>query len=504
MRNLVKDIKGNRPILIQPSTAMDYLSTVSNLEIPLTAQASDMEGMLSAIFGKKETLEKFPPYAIVPVKGVIGKNLSMLESLCGCCDINAVQEMLEECEADANIECVILSIDSPGGVSVGVPELAEKIKTFSKKVIAFTESEACSAAYWIASQASEFYATPSSTVGSVGVYIAYEDLSKLYENEGIKVDVVKSGIFKGAGIPGTSLDAGQRKMLQDEVTDIHMDFKTAVKSVRSFVEDSSLEGQCFSGKKGAEAGLVTGLVQGFDDLMEKLDPAVHKQMEADEENDARQEVSELITEGNDEEDDDENSISKMSKLSASEKALMGINLTDKIKIKLEEVGDAEPEDEENGDMVVSDFDGTITKEDDSGDVNESVVNHLKKMKEEGKQIHVVTGRHESRKEATEEYLKSNDVPYDEIHLNPSDSHDSIPAYKVDKVKSLEGANKVKHILENDPECIKAYEAAGYKCIHPKDLESNPAMDMAEDHAGSGKRPLQTDENPNKKDLNPHR
>jgi ClpP class serine protease len=77
--------------------------------------------------------------------------------------------MLEECERDQTITTVILNIDSPGGVSVGVPELAEKIKNFKKKVISFTSNEACSAAYWIGSQASEFYATPSSTVGSVGV-----------------------------------------------------------------------------------------------------------------------------------------------------------------------------------------------------------------------------------------------------------------------------------------------------------------------------------------------
>jgi ClpP class serine protease len=60
-------------------------------------------------------------------------------------------------------------------------------------------------------------------------------MSKAYEMDGVKMDVIKSGVYKGAGIPGTSLDEGQRKMLQDEVVDIHNDFKEAVKSVRSFV-----------------------------------------------------------------------------------------------------------------------------------------------------------------------------------------------------------------------------------------------------------------------------
>jgi len=318
MRNLLKDIKSNKPILIQPSQAESYLERASSIEIPMGAKMSDMGEMLEAIFGAKATLEKFPPYAILPVHGVISKNISEMESLCGCCDIQDIEEMLEDCERDPSITTIILDIDSPGGTSVGVPELANRIKNCSKDVISFTSNEACSAAYWIGSQASEFYATPSSTVGSVGVYICFNDISKMFEMEGVKAEVIKSGIFKGAGIQGTSLDENQRKMLQDEVIDIHNDFKNAVKAVRSFVEDASMEGQCFSGKRGAEAGLVTGLINGFDELMESLNKQVAAQMEADEENDERQEVSELV--GGEEHEKDEYGINKM----ASGRALSGI------------------------------------------------------------------------------------------------------------------------------------------------------------------------------------
>lgn len=320
MRNLIKDIKSHKPLLIQPSQAESYLERASQVEIPMGAKMSDMGEMLEAIFGAKQTLEKFPPFAVVPVKGVISKNISELESLCGCCDIHDVEEMLEDCERDPSITTIILDIDSCGGTSVGVPELANRIKNSFKKVISFTSNEACSAAYWIGSQASEFYATPSATVGSIGVYICYNDISKMFEMEGIKADVIRAGKFKGAGIQGTSLDDNQRSMLQAEVLDIHKDFKNAVKEVRSFVEDSSMEGQCFSGKRGAEAGLVTGLVNGFDELMESLDKNVAKQMEADEENDERAEVSELVGEEEHEDEKDEYGINKM----ASGRALAGI------------------------------------------------------------------------------------------------------------------------------------------------------------------------------------
>lgn len=320
MRSLSKDFKSQRPLLISPSQAEAFLERCASIEIPMAAKMTDMGEMLAAIFGSKQTLEKFPPYAIVPVKGVIGANLSELESLCGACDIKDVEEMLEECERDPSIKTIILDIDSPGGTSVGVPELANRIKACKKEVISFTASECCSAAYWIGSQASAFYATPSSTVGSVGVYIAYPDCSEAYKMEGVRMEVIKSGLFKGAGIPGTSLDANQRKMLQDEVNEIHGDFKGAVKAVREFVDDASMEGQTFSGKKAAEAGLVTSLVNGFDELMESLNASVAAQMEADEENDQRHEAAESVGHESEEDEGEDYDMKRM----ASSRALSGI------------------------------------------------------------------------------------------------------------------------------------------------------------------------------------
>lgn len=365
MRNLSKDFKGQRPLLIQPAQAEAYLNRVGDMDIPMSAKMSDMGEMLSAIFGEKPTLEKFPPFAIIPVKGVIGKNLSELESMCGCCDIHDVEEMLEECERDTSIKTIILDIDSPGGTSVGVPELANRIKNCSKEVISFTGNECCSAAYWLGSQASKFYATASASVGSIGVYIAFPDCSEAFKMEGVKMDVIKSGAYKGAGIPGTSLDEGQRKMLQMEVEDIHADFKEAVKSVRSFVEDSSMEGQMFSGKRGAEAGLVTSLTNGFDEMLQELDAAVFAQVESDEENDKRH-ADEMSASSEEESEDEKAFALKKLKATAASRALAGL------KIKMSDE-DKDDEKKSNGDE----------DEEDEEEKKESKSDDEDKPKEEG-------------------------------------------------------------------------------------------------------------------------
>ena len=110
--------------------------------------------------------------AIIPVHGIIGKHLSMMETMCGGCDLDEVCDMLDMAEQDDTVARVLLDFRTPGGTVTGIPEMARKIANYSKPTIGFTDSECCSAGYYLASQCGKFYATESSTVGSVGVYMA--------------------------------------------------------------------------------------------------------------------------------------------------------------------------------------------------------------------------------------------------------------------------------------------------------------------------------------------
>jgi len=110
-------------------------------------------------------------------------------------------------------------------------------------------------------------ASPSATVGSVGCYIAIPDYSAAAEMAGIKMVVIKSGKFKGAGIEGTSLDEGQMANLQASVDEIHGEFKAAVLMKRKMVKAEAMEGQTFSGKQAAAQGLVTGLADSFSEAL---------------------------------------------------------------------------------------------------------------------------------------------------------------------------------------------------------------------------------------------
>jgi ClpP class serine protease len=114
--------------------------------------------------------------------------------------------------------------------------------------------------------------SPSSVVGSIGVYIPIYDMKAAYAEEGITVDLIKAGWAKGAGYTGTSMTPEQRKLFQDDVDEMHKWFIMDIKAVRTYADEADMQGQCWSGKKGAEKNLVSGLMNTFDDLLMAIDP----------------------------------------------------------------------------------------------------------------------------------------------------------------------------------------------------------------------------------------
>lgn len=95
---------------------------------------------------------------------------------------------------DPEIGTIVLDIDSPGGVVTGVAEAADAIFAARQttRVVALINWMACSAAYWIASQAQEIVAVPSSDTGCIGVFITHAECARMLEESGLKVTFIVS------------------------------------------------------------------------------------------------------------------------------------------------------------------------------------------------------------------------------------------------------------------------------------------------------------------------
>ncbi len=205
--------------------------------------------------------------AIIPIHGVLTCHADDIPaSSCGCgCD--TVSEMIKVCEADDSIETVLFDFRTPGGAVNGIPELGSQIARMHKNTIGFTDSECCSAGLWLAMQCEQFYCTESASVGSIGVWCAYLDISRQMQNEGVAMQTISAGKYKLLGAYWRPMTDGERAMLQADVDKIYGKFKEAVLNHRE-ISDEYMQGQVFDGEKACEIGLCDGLVDGIGDLIE--------------------------------------------------------------------------------------------------------------------------------------------------------------------------------------------------------------------------------------------
>ena len=259
MRFLLNGLNGREALLIDPAKANDHR---------ILAEKFGFTDMLAQLFGEvPKAYIAEDGTDVIPIAGVIGKGLSPIEKMTGAVDVNAIADSIDEFSANPQVTRIAFQVSSPGGTVTGVEELANKVRNISKPTMAYTDSEMASAAYWIASAADKVVASPSSTVGSIGVYMTIADMTEMAKAQGIKMVVIKSGKFKGAGIPGTSLSEEQVANLQQGVDEIHADFKASVLQTRKLVKAEDMEGQVFSGKQAAARNLITGLADSFSEAV---------------------------------------------------------------------------------------------------------------------------------------------------------------------------------------------------------------------------------------------
>ena len=259
MRFLLNGLNGREALLIDPAKANDHR---------VLAEKFGFTDMLAQLFGEvPKAYIAEDGTGVIPIVGPIGKGLAPIERMTGAVDVNDIAETIDDYSTNPQVTRIAFQVSSPGGTVTGVEELPNKVRNIAKPTMSYTDSERASAAYWVASAADKVVASPSSTVGSIGVYMTVADMTEMAKAQGIKMVVIKSGKFKGAGIPGTSLSDEQIANLQDSVDAIHADFKASVLQTRKLVKAEDMEGQVFSGKQAAQRGLVTGLADSFNEAV---------------------------------------------------------------------------------------------------------------------------------------------------------------------------------------------------------------------------------------------
>lgn len=165
--------------------------------------------------------------AIIKATGLLMKSQS---SMGGTSTIQLRRD-IRQAAADDDVSGILLAIDSPGGTVAGTDDLAVDVRAAAKNkpVWAHVEDLGASAAYWIASQASNITAnSPTALVGSIGTLQVIYDQSAAAEQQGVRTLVFRTGPLKGLGTPGDKVTEEQAAHIQSLVDSVQKSFDAAV------------------------------------------------------------------------------------------------------------------------------------------------------------------------------------------------------------------------------------------------------------------------------------
>lgn len=206
---------------------------------------------------------------ILNLEGPIFPKANLMTELSGATSLESFRSDFRGLLTNDSVSSIILNIDSPGGVSDLVMEMAAEIRESrnEKPIFSIANTMAASAAAWIASAAGESYITPSGLGGSIGVYLVHVDRTEQEQKAGIKKTVIKAGDVKAAG--EEPLNEATRGNLQDMVDDCYEDFVASVAEGRNLSIEAVKEfadGGLITPRKAVEYGLFDG-IKTFDSLL---------------------------------------------------------------------------------------------------------------------------------------------------------------------------------------------------------------------------------------------
>ena len=182
-----------------------------------------------------------------------------------------------QASADPQVKTIVLDVKSGGGSVQGLSDTADlvrKVDSKVKPVHAFTDSCACSAAYWLAASARKVHASNMAETGSIGVLAVHQEYTKMLADIGVTPTVIRSGEYKALGHSMEVLSPKAEATIQSQLDHMASIFDNYIADRRGMTVDafkkSAGEGRVFVGQQGVEAGLVDSITT-FDALVSKLE-----------------------------------------------------------------------------------------------------------------------------------------------------------------------------------------------------------------------------------------
>jgi len=179
-------------------------------------------------------------------------------------DPDMVENVLSQIQAaknDADVQAIMLEVDSPGGAVTPSDEIYTALQTFknsgqNRKVLVFIRDLGASGAYYASMAGDYIMAEPTSIVGSVGVIMQSLNMKGLGDMIGLKSVTIASGENKDMLNPLKEVNPQHLEMLQSLVDDMQDRFASIVMASRGLESRDLLDGRVFTAQKALDNGLI--------------------------------------------------------------------------------------------------------------------------------------------------------------------------------------------------------------------------------------------------------
>jgi len=220
-----------------------------------------MDDYLDFVDRERTAFDTRPKVAIVVAQGEIAAGDLPPGTVGGV----STSRLLRDAREDADVEAVVLRVDSPGGgvfPSEQIRREVELTRAAGKPVVVSMGNVAASGGYWISMNADAIYAQPTTITGSIGIFGLFMTFPDTLARIGVHVDGVATTKIAGAFDPSRPMSPEVGQTIQAIIDQGYRQFIGKVAAARETTPeaiDKVARGRVWSGAQAEERGLVDEL-----------------------------------------------------------------------------------------------------------------------------------------------------------------------------------------------------------------------------------------------------
>jgi protease-4 len=235
---------------------------------------STISGIMKLFAPPKTTKSSKPKVAVIFAVGAITTGKSGAGLMGDSVGSTTIVEAIRQAEKDETVKAIVLRVDSPGGSALASDLIWKELKNCKKPVIASMGDVAASGGYYISMAARKIYADPGTLTGSIGVIGGKLALGGLFENIGIRTEVLQRGANAGIFSSTHGFTPSQKEAFRAMMQDTYDQFldkalagrKAAGKTMTREQLVKLAGGHVWTGRQAKQNGLIDEL-GGLDDAI---------------------------------------------------------------------------------------------------------------------------------------------------------------------------------------------------------------------------------------------